>query len=85
MIFVRCADELIIRSIHEVPNPADFPCRLVNVGFRGDAGFICFILNLLTMLIRTGLEEDIVSFLTLKAGDSIGQNDLIRISDMRLA
>ena len=34
VVRVRCADKLIVRSIHQIPDPFDLPCHVVHKLFR---------------------------------------------------
>ena len=83
MILVGCTDKIIIRRVYEIPDSLDLTGYLVNILLRGDAGCFCLLLNLLTVLIGSCLEIDIVSFRALISCDRICENDLVSISDMR--
>ncbi len=85
MIVVRRADEFVIRSIHKIPDPSDLRGGLIHESLRFFSGVFRFIFDLLTVFVRPGLEENVVSFHPLIAGDGIRQHDLVGIADMRLA
>ena len=51
----------------------------------GNTCFFGFQLDLLTVLIRTGLEEYIVSLLSFEAGDTVCQYNLVGITDVGFA
>ena len=85
MISVRCADEFIIRCIHQVPDPFDLSGYVVHEFLRRDPRLIRFQLDLLTMLICTCLEEHVISLTSLVTRDSVRKDDLIRVPDVRLA
>ena len=85
MILVGCTNEIIIRRVYEIPDSLDLTGYLINILLRGDACCLCLFLNLLTVLVGSGLEIDIVSFRALISCDRICENDLVSISDMRLA
>ncbi len=79
------ADKLIIRGIHQIPDLLDLTGYLIHKLLGGDPLLLCLQLNLLAMLIRARLKEDIIALLPAKTGDAVRQNDLIGISNMRLA
>ena len=85
MILIRRADEAVIGGIHLIPDSLDFSCRFINKLLRRLAGLCCSFLNFLTMLIRTGLEINIITVCTLIAGNAVRHDNLIGIADMRLA
>ena len=85
MICICGTDELVIGCIHQIPDSLDLCGYVVYVFLRGDACFFGFQLDLLTMLVSTGLEEYIVSLLSFEAGDTVCQYDLVGITDMGLA
>ena len=85
MIGIGGTDEFVIRSIQAVTDRLDFACHTVHKFLRGYACFCCFQLNFLTVLIGSGLEKYIVSFLSLKTCNGIRKNDFVRISDMRFS
>ena len=47
--------------------------------------FLCFQLDLLAVLIGSGLEEYVVALLTFEAGDAVCEYDLVGVSNVRLA
>ena len=75
----------IVGCVHEVPDALNFRRYLVDIGLRRHAGIFCFALNLLTVLVRSGLKIYIIALFALKAGNRVRQNNLIGISDVRLA
>ena len=85
MIIVRGTDKFVVRSIHQIPDPANLTGNVVHKFLRSNSRFLSFQLNLLSMLVRSCLEEHIVSLLTFKTRDTVRQHCLISISDMRFA
>ena len=61
MILIGSTNELIIGSIHQIPDSLDLAGSLVYELLRGNACFCCLQLDLLTMLIGTGLEPYIIA------------------------
>ena len=85
MIIICCTDEFVIRSIQHIADLSDLTCYLIYKFLWRYACFLCFELDLLTMLICTGLEEYIVSVRSFETCDRIRQYDLIAVPDMRFA
>ena len=56
----------------------------VDVCLGRDACLLCEILYLLTVLIGTGAEENILAHLALEAREGVGHNDLVGVAEMRL-
>ena len=78
------ADELVIGGVHQIPDGLNLTGNLVNVLLRRDAGCLGLLLNLLTMLVRAGLEVNVVTGHAFVACDSVGQHDLVGVADVRL-
>ena len=85
MIIICGTDKFVIRCIHQIPDSLDLCGYVVYIFLRCDACFFGFQLDLLTVLIRTGLEEYIVSLLSFEAGDTVCQYNLVGITDMGFA
>ena len=83
MEIIRGPDEEVIGCIHEVPDPADLTGCPVDKFLRAHAGGIGAVLNLLPVLIRTGLKLYLISFLAFPARDRIRKYDFIGVADMR--
>ena len=84
MLGVRGADKLVIRGIHQIPNPLDLPGYVVHMLLGRDAGSLSLFLDLLTMLIGAGLEIHVKACHTLIAGNGVSQDDFIGIANMGL-
>ncbi len=82
MVLVRGPDEFVIGRVHQVPDLTDLPCHVIYKFLRGNAGFRRFQFNLLSMLIRSGLEKHIISLKSFVAGNAVRQYDLIGIADV---
>lgn len=74
---------LFIGGVHQIPDGLNLTGNLVNVLLRRDAGCLGLLLNLLTMLVRAGLEVNVVTGHALVACDSVGQHDLVGVADVR--
>ncbi len=85
MIVVRGANEFVIGNVQGIPDIPDAARDLVHKGLRIFAGSRRFILDLLAVLVRAGLEEDVVALGPAETCDRIRQHDLIAVADMRLA
>ena len=85
VVIVRGADEFIVGGVHHVPVRLDNLRDVVDIFLRGDAGGIGLFFNLLAMLVRAGLEVDIVALHALIARNAVGEHDLIRVADVRAA
>ena len=85
MILIRCADELVVGSVHQIPDPADLAGCLIDEFLRCETRIVSAGLDLLAMLVCSCLEENIIALLSLEPCDRVSKNNLICISDMRLA
>ena len=85
MVIVCGPDKLVIGRVHQIPQSLDRTRHIIHKLLRRDTRFLCFQLDLLPVLIRSRLEKDIVTVLSLKTGNAVGQHDLIAVADMRLA
>ena len=85
MILIGGTDEFIIGSVHKIPDPFDLGRHVIDKLFRSDAGFLGLQLDLLAVLVGSGLEKHIIALLSLETGDAVCENDLVGVSDMRLA
>ena len=61
VVGVGRSDELIVGSVQKVADFSDLTCNTVNMLLRGDTLCGGDLLNLLTVLVRAGLEENIVA------------------------
>ena len=84
VILICGADKLVIGGIHQIPDPADLSCGAVYKLLRRNACSLCLLLDLLSMLVRTGLEEYIIALCSFISCDTVSQHDLIGIADMGL-
>ena len=75
----------IVGRVHEVPDTLNFRRYLVDIRLRRHTGIFCLALNLLTVLVCSGLKIYVIALFALKAGNCVRQNNLIGISDVRLA
>ena len=85
MIGVGGTDEFVVGRIHQIPDSLDLGGYVVYEFFWRDTCLFCFQLDLLAMLIGSGLEEYIVALLTFEAGDAVREYDLVGISNVRFA
>ena len=83
MIVVRGTNELVIRSVQRIADPADFASHIVYKLLRRHALLLRFQLDLLAVLIRSRLKEHIIPVFSLKTGNAVRQHDLIAVPDMR--
>ena len=79
------ADKAVIGGVHNVPDALDFAGHIVHILLGGDAGGFGLFLDLLAVLVGAGLKIHIVAAQALEAADGVGQDDLIGVSDVRLA
>ena len=79
---IRGTDEFIIGSVHQVPDPPDFSGSPVHEFLRGHSCGLGLLLNLLTVLICSGLEEYIISLFPFIPGNAVSQNNLIGIANV---
>ena len=82
MILVRCTDKFVIRSIHQIPYPADLSRHMIHIFFRRNTCFLRLHLDLLSMFVCPCLKEYVVSLAPLISRDRICQDDLIGVADM---
>jgi hypothetical protein len=85
MVCVSRADKVIVGRVHQIPDALYLACYVVYILFWRNACFFCLLLDLLAMLVCSGLEINVVALQSLITRDRISEHDLIRISDMRLA
>ena len=84
MLGIGGADKLVIGCVHQVPNPMNFTGNVVYMLLGSNAGSLCLLLNLLTMLIGAGLKIDVITGHALITGNGVRQNDLIGVANMGL-
>ncbi len=85
MIIVRRADELIIRSVHKIPDRLYLPGHPVYELLRRNVRLLRLQLYLLSMLVRSRLEKYVIALAPLIPCDRVRQDDLVSIPDMRLS
>ena len=85
VIFVCCADEFIVGSVHQIPNIFDAACHFVHKLLGSFSCCGCFKFNFFTVLVSAGLETDVVSLLTFESCKEVCEDDFISVAYMRLA
>ena len=85
MILIRCTDETVILRTHKIEDPLDLSSYLINKLSGGLADSRCLLLYLDTVLIGTGLEAHVKALELLVSCDTVGEDDLVGVSDVRLA
>ena len=84
VIGVGCSDKFIIGRVEKIADFSDFTCNSVNVLLGCDTLGGGDFFNLLTVLIRAGLEENVIALQSLVSCDCVGHYDLIAVAYMRL-
>ncbi len=84
MIYVRCADKLIVGRIHQIPKTLYNAGNIVYIFLWRDACLLRFDLDFLAVLVRSRLEEHVISLLPLKPRNAVCQHNFIAVADMRL-
>ena len=85
MVVISCADKLIIRDIQQFPEFFYFFCHSIHIFLRSYARFLCFLLNLLTVLIKPCQIKNIIPHETLVTSEDITSNGCIGTPYMELA
>ncbi len=85
VIFVGGADKAVVRRADKVPQALDLARDVVDVFLRRDARRLGLFLDLLTVLVRAGLQIDVVALKALEARDAVGEDRFVGVSDVRLA
>ena len=85
VVRVRGADKLVVGGVHQIPDPFDLLSGLVHKLLGRHARRLGLLLDLLAVLIRSGLEKHVAALGPLIAGDTVGQHDLVGIADVGLA
>jgi hypothetical protein len=76
------ADEVVVGDIEPLPEGLEPFDHFIAVGLRIDSPFLCGLLHFLTMFIRAGEKEGLITFESLKAGEDVGRNGRIGMADM---
>ena len=85
MVLVRRADEAVVVCSDKIEDPLDLTGNIVNELLGSLADSRCLLLYLDTVLIGTGLEAHVKALELLVSCDTVGEDDLVGISDVRLA
>ena len=85
MIIISGSDKLVIAYIQAVADTLDCCCYTIHELLGSYTCFFGLLLYLLTVLIRTCLEEHVKTLLPLMSCNSISHHYLIRITDMRFS
>ena len=71
MVIICGTDEFIIGSVHEVPDLLDLSCYVVNELLRSYACVRSLSLDLLTVLVGSCLEVNVIALFSLVACDRV--------------
>ena len=85
MAIIGGADEFIIGNIQHIAHALDDARHIVHEFPGGHPGFLGLQLNLLPVLVRARLKEDIIAFLSPETRDAVRQHNLIIVAYVRLA
>ena len=85
MVFIRRADKAVVGRVYQVPQSLDLSGHAVDEFLGSLARYRGSGLDLLAVLVTSRLEVDVVAVRSLVSGDTVRQDDLIGISDVRLA
>ena len=85
MIIVGSADKFIVRDVHKIPKTLYFARDFVHELLTGYALCRGLLLDFEPVLVGACHKEYVVSLRALEAADSVGQNTLVRVADMRFA
>ena len=84
MTFLGGADEVIIGNIELLPQLLEHAYDLIRVLDRRDTGFLCLLLDLLSVLIRSGQEKDIIAVKTLETSHAVSDGCAVCMPDVQL-
>ena len=84
MTFLGGADEVIIGNIEFLPQLLEHAYDLIRVLDRRDTGFLCLLLDLLSVLIRSGQEKDIIAVKTLETSHAVSDGCAVCMPDVQL-
>ena len=84
VVFVGGADEIIVACVHSVPDLFDLARDTVNVLLGSDVCRSGKIFYLLSVLVGTGAEENVISHSSFVSCDSVGGNNLVGVTEVRL-
>ena len=85
MVLIRRADKAVVRCVDEIPKSLDLSGHIIDKFLGCLARDRSSGLDLLAVLITSCLEVHVIAVRPFISGDTVRQNDLIGISDMRLA
>ena len=87
MVVIRCADEAVVRNIHELPQIEDalFAADdVVDELLRGHARGFGLIFDLLAVLVGAGQEHDVIARQALVARHRVGRYGAVGVADVEL-
>ena len=84
MALVRRADKVRVINIHQLPELLDAIYDVIDIFLRRHAGVARLALDLLTMLIRSSQEENIIARHLLKAGHRVRRSRTVAMADMQI-
>ena len=87
MVVIRCADEAVVRNIHELPQIEDalFAADdVVDELLRGHARGLGLVLDLLAVLVGAGQEHDVIACQALVARHRVGRYGAVGVADVEL-
>ena len=85
MVIIGGADEFIIGSVHQIPDPLNLTGHIVHEFLRSNACLLSLQLDLLTVLVGSGLEKYVVALESAETGNGVRQYDLIGVANVGLA
>ena len=85
MVIVGSADIAVVADAHTFPKLFEGLYDLINVFLWSNSRCLSFFFDLLTMLVRSGEEHNIIALHTLVSCNSIAGNGRVAVSDVRIS
>ena len=85
MVIISCPYKTVIGRIEQITNASYLRRYYVNVLLRRNACAFCDIFNLLSVLVRAGQKEYVITLKSFVSCNCIRQNYFITVADVRLA
>ena len=87
VVVIGGADEAVVGNVHQLPQIQNAAWTLDDVVyklFRGDTGFLCLVLDFLTVLVSAGQEHNIIALQAFVASHCVGGYSAVGVTDVQL-
>ena len=80
--YIRGTDKFVVADLQTIPKGFEVCNLLIHKLLGGDAGFLCLLLDLKTVLVGAGQVKDVVALLPFEASDGVANDGSVASAEV---